>query len=309
MIRFKKSIFLKRVNQILKYNFRKLNELIENSREELVQLKASTLYRIFSNEKIKLNDEDQLLSFVNECYKRDHEYVILYDLVYFEQVTSKIICEFISEFDFNDMMETTWESICRRLKFDIKNDQKIENRYINKLIKNEGEFFSPNSDKDFSGIISFLLKKSDGKIENEIEITSSSCHLSGSKYLPKVVALFKDNSFYFISKDEQNSWLCLDFKERKIKPTHYIIKGRQSENDHQPKSWVIEVSNDNQKFEVIDEKRDNSQLNKNPFMHTFKIDKEIKESFRYIRIRQIGPSWAGHNYLVINSFELYGTLI
>lgn len=30
--------------------------------------------------------------------------------------------------------------------------------------------------------------------------------------------------------------------------------------------------------------------------------------YRYIRISQTRPSWADQNYLVINSFEIYGSL-
>ena len=45
-----------------------------------------------------------------------------------------------------------------------------------------------------------------------------------------------------------------DFKDHKIIPTDYTLKSNSSSaNVQKPKSWVIEGSNDNNSWEVIDE--------------------------------------------------------
>lgn len=49
-------------------------------------------------------------------------------------------------------------------------------------------------------------------------------------------------------KGELNSWIKLDFKRHKIIPTDYTIRSFfRDKNGNHPKSWVIEVSNDDTK--------------------------------------------------------------
>ena len=71
-------------------------------------LSIDTLTRILSNDKLQLNTEDQLLKFVNKCYKSDSKYSILYETVLFEIVSSEVIKEFTLIFDNEDMNHETW---------------------------------------------------------------------------------------------------------------------------------------------------------------------------------------------------------
>lgn len=115
---------------------------------------------------------------------------------------------------------------------------------------------------------------------------------------------------YFHSKNLQNSWICIDFKDNQIIPDSYEIKTYPcSANDQHPKSWVIEVSNDNSSWFVIDEIKNCSYLNGRCFAHTFKIKSKISQKFSYIRMRLTGPNWFGANSLAIKSFEIYGALL
>ena len=79
--------------------------------------------------------------------------------------------------------------------------------------------------------------------------------------------------------------------------------------DRSPKSWAIEVSNDNSSLEIIDEQNDCSYLNGSLLTHTFHIQKQQNKKIRYIRMRSTGPCWNGQHYLNVGRFEIYGILI
>lgn len=79
-----------------------------------------------------------------------------------------------------------------------------------------------------------------------------------------------------------------------------------------PRSWIIEVSNDNLNWITIDEQKDCQTLNGSEKIAAFNIKKQISDKFRYIKLRQTGLNWyQGYtptNNLVICSIEFYGYL-
>ena len=74
--------------------------------------------------------------------------------------------EFVEIFNVGDITTEIWSKIAERLK----NGQKIELKKRYFRIKRRTLAFPG---KPFEGIIIFLLKKSNGQIQNEIKITSS----------------------------------------------------------------------------------------------------------------------------------------
>lgn len=92
--------------------------------------------------------------------------------------------------------------------------------------------------------------------------------------------------------------------------TDYIIKSYPNgASTNHPKSWVIEGSNDDKQWEVVDEEKDCPYLNGHMFVHSFKLNQKISKPFRYIRMRITDQNWAGYNVLRFNSIEFYGKLI
>lgn len=175
-----------------------------------------------------------------------------------------------------------------------------------------GKKFVYKHDDKFDGIIKYLQSESNGNIKNMIEITSSTLHSqSFSQYN---VCLFddKDNNKYFHTTDKQNSWICFDFKDHKIIPLNYIIKSSSyGQNHNNPKTWVIEGSNDKTNWEQLDEQKDCPYLNGQYLVHTFDISKRIEKPFRYIQMKQTGGNWQGNSvyYFTLGSIEFYGQLI
>ena len=77
------------------------------------------------------------------------------------------------------------------------------------------------------------------------------------------------------------------------------------------KSWIIQGSNDKNRWENLATENNCSYLNGNYLSHIFPVTNPNEKSFRYIKLTQTGQNWYSSNYyyLTINCFELYGKLI
>ncbi|KAK8835829.1 hypothetical protein M9Y10_040377 [Tritrichomonas musculus] len=279
-----------------------MNELMASQEDELISLSKETLERILNNENLIIDSEDALLRFVNKLYKSDKSYSNLYEYVYFSYVTSPAMKEFTEIFDMNDITGEIWIRLCERL------DKEIVKLSARKSCRHEKKIFTPNEKDPFSGIINYL--RENPSTENEVKVTASSVNSNDEPYQPRTVILKENNDGWFISKNRSGSWLTIDFNEHRIIPTDYTIRSYKTyPNWAHPKSWVVEVSNDNSKWTVIDEVNNCSFLNGRRVVHTFKIEKNLSDEFRYFRFRQTGPNWINNNHLVFESIEVYGELI
>ena len=101
----------------------------------------------------------------------------------------------------------------------------------------------------------------------------------------------------------------MDFKKHKIIPAHYTIRSSNyNVGNWHPKSWVIEVSNDNKNWIEIDKQQNCTHLNGPRYVHTFSISKKQYDGFQYIRIRQL-ETCSGSKHLAMETLEIYGTLL
>ena len=288
------------------------SELCEDKEEELTKLSIDTLIKILSNENLQLETEDQLLKFSNKLYSNDAKYSILYETVLFENVTSDSMKIFTSIYDMNDLTSSTWNRLSKRLEQDSpnKNEKSSEKNKRYKNVKERGIEFQWSDQNEFKGIIHYLREKSNNQIENEINITASTTVNNSECYQPRCVVLFEDQQHFFHSQNVENNWLCFDFKEKRVIPTHYTVRSYPSgANAHHPKTWVIEGSNDNSSWDKIDEEVNCAHLNGLNVSHTFEMNKQNSNEYKYIRMRLTGPNWANYNYLMVDSFEIYGRLI
>jgi hypothetical protein len=104
-------------------------------------------------------------------------------------------------------------------------------------------------------------------------------------------------------------WICYDFKERRIIPTHYAIRA----NDYghagysHLKSWLVEISVDGKSWREVARKENNEQFNGQGFTGTFAVPGGAE--CRFIRLVNIGRNHAGRDTLCISAWEIFGTLI
>ena len=94
-----------------------------------------------------------------------------------------------------------------------------------------------------------------------------------------------------------------------MKPSHYSLKSYSvGSGNYNIQNWNIEGSNDLNKWEILDNRRNEKCLDEND-ANTFKITKS-NVFYRYLRIHQTGPNTRSNNdyRLIIHSLEYFGTI-
>jgi hypothetical protein len=123
--------------------------------------------------------------------------------------------------------------------------------------------FPMKAPQSLEGIISYLTKKHGGNVHEKgiVTITSKSVVNDNGRYpLKNVADLTSDSGFNsvsdscFISKNEPGQWICWDFREMRVRPTHYTIKAIYL------KSWVVEGSLDGESWAEIDQQTNNQDF-------------------------------------------------
>lgn len=217
-------------------------------KNELLKLNKSILFSIISNDHLTIENEDILLDFINQIFKvKNHKNEIgdeksiieFYEKVEFSELSEQKFHEFIVAFDISEMTNELW----RKLNFCFFNDENTKNQ--NRYFHTEKTFeFDEKLNNSFDGIIHYLTAKCGGNVDekNSVKVTSSSTY---SDRYPKYVVDLEDDKHYFTSDCSQNSWVKLDFIDKKIRPNKYSIKTRSDsgKGGNYLKNWVIEGSN------------------------------------------------------------------
>ena len=309
------NFFTKEIEKEIEFitsHFYEIDEYDENKIEQLGNIKLSTIYSILNSEKLTLKTEDQLLKIINSIYSNKRSYFQLYECIQFVNVNSENIMDFLDIFNFEDLTNETWQALSTRLEQDIKKTGKLNTRY--KIETNGTKTIKINSNKieikynevnQFDGIINFLRNKTAENFEKTINVTASS--IGNSFFSPSNVIDYETSQVYFYTKNVQNSWIRIDFKDNRVCPKSYTLRSDDS-SDYHPKSWVIEGSNDKINWDKIDQKNNCNSINGRNITHTFDISNNTKD-FRYIQMRITGKNWIGNYLLDIGAIEFHGTLI
>lgn len=170
-----------------------------------------------------------------------------------------------------------------------------------------GIAFSYDKETDFNGIINYIKTHSED-INEQISITSSTQR--NTRCSPINTINYSNPKAEFCSKEEDSPWICFDFKEKRVIPKGYIIRSCPfATNGSHPKSWVIEGSNDGEKFDVIDNRRNCPLLNGKSYVNRFPIQNPTNQKYQYLKMRLIDVNWYNRKVLNINNIEFYGQLI
>ena len=115
----------------------------------------------------------------------------------------------------------------------------------------------------------------------------------------------KDN---WCSSDAENSSLLLTFLRHKVKPNYYTLESKSNGGSY-PYSWIVEASNNLQRWDLIDTKSQSNLLLAVGMIHTFKLN-TIKK-YKYFRITQLeGLISNDHsNLFCLRRIELFGDVI
>jgi hypothetical protein len=161
--------------------------------------------------------------------------------------------------------------------------------------------------RSLDGITSYLTRKHGGNVHDKgiVTITSKSV-ISDPNYADarlgdlRNVADLTPRSWFW-SKNEPGQWVCWDFHEMRLCPTHYTIYC------YDLKSWVVESSLDGRAWTRIDWKTDSQDFKGGCAMASFAVSKSTE--CRFIRLTQTGKDDVGGDYLYFYAFEVFGTLL
>lgn len=288
-----KTIIEDRIRKLIDYS---ALHFIEIPKEKLRTLNENLIDEILRSESLKLDEEDTLLSFILDLYKQDDKYSNLFEYVEFINLSEKSLQDFINNFSIDNLNSKIWKSICKRLFKSSKSFERYTNKFEINYIKGE----------EFKGILNFLTNKTGGNIHENGTIKISSDTTLDQSYHPKNL-VSNDNKF-FNSFTVEDVSIVFDFKDKMVKLKNYSIKslGQKSGGCHL-KNWVVEASNDMKKWEIIDERINNSSLNKSCAIYTFD-SKSIDEFYRYVRLRQTGLNWRNDYTVAFQQIEFYGII-
>jgi hypothetical protein len=84
--------------------------------------------------------------------------------------------------------------------------------------------------------------------------------------------------------DRPNPWICYDFKDMNIKPTHYTLRSRRGCNLNHLRFWTLEGSRDGSEWIKLDRRENNTELNSQRAIAPFPVSRS--DEVHMIRLRQ-----------------------
>jgi hypothetical protein len=152
--------------------------------------------------------------------------------------------------------------------------------------------------KALDGIISYLTKTHGGNLHDKGIVTVTSKSVGPSYRVQDVLDLVPVSRFE--SMNEPGQWICWDFHQRRVRPTHYALRTVYL------KSWVVEGSLDGRSWTEIDRRTHNRNFMLMLSLASFTASNQ--GDFRFIRLSQTGKNHWGEDVLRFAAVEFFGTL-
>jgi len=288
----------------------------ELDKNRLKRLPIEIVHSILSSEQLKVLDEDTVFEFieeVKEAHEEEEEFnsIEFYEEVELEFLSKDKLREFLTNIEMSDMTNRLFERMKSLILKDDKGKRETS-RYIKRVQTIE---YNGEESGRLKGIICEMTAECGGNVDerDKVKVTSSSVY--GSWFAKNAVDLENTQNF-FHSNDVKDAWLKYDFKDRKVRPTHYTIRSRNygKGSDH-PQHWVIEGSNTDRDddWKKLDSRSNITVLDDANRIHTFNIQEKLSpdEFFRYLRIRQTGRNTCSgeYYYFRLSALEYFGSVI
>ena len=280
---------------------------------KLKEIDLDLLAEIVFSDSLVLESEDSLYEFVSDLFRTNEDKqdacFRLFSALWFECLSLenvKSFCGICGHF-LHEMDSTMWEHLSMRLCHDVvfRHTDSTRKRYSQR-----GTLIGYTGSNSLDGIIRYLSNACGGNVHDKgvVEITSGPPYSSSASDAAKNVADLTVDSF-FRSDNSVNQFVCYNFKDKTIIPTHYSIRSYYNGNpgNWNWKSWVVETSTDGNAWTEVDRHENNGDLNGRNITKTYPVS--VQKACRMFRIRQIGPNWHGSNGILFSSLEVFGTLI
>ncbi|KAK8897607.1 hypothetical protein M9Y10_015568 [Tritrichomonas musculus] len=251
--------------------------------------------------------------------QEESKFVIHFILLNFQECEGAILndmIEYIADNIEDEIVKEEIYHITGLIRYIFLNPNKFIKNNLNKEgretreIKFEGD--------ELSGIIRELTKFDSNKSER-----NCSLKLSGGGYpsypITNLIQYDQNNidNYYHnwsLNKpsSESDSWIEIDFMNRKINLTSYTIRtaGNGTNSCYNPKSWRIVGSNDHDKWTILDHVENNAYLNGNYKQHHFECSQNYNY-YRYIRYIQ-EDSWNSSSCkysFCLTCIEMFGSIL
>jgi hypothetical protein len=263
-------------------------------------MSVDLLHSILSHHSLKLPSEDWLYEFVKGQVTRNDYYAPLLELMRYEYLSIESIRDFtrlISE-SFHLLTYPVWLSLIVRLTLSVSPGQ------INARVK---QLFFARKGGELNGILSFLTGEFGGNLQDRGIVAISASSQFWSNCPVQVIVDFNTSLQGFATKNVENSWICLEFKRHRIRPTHYSIRTRTDQDWNHPRTWILEGVGEDGDWFLLDCRTGNTELTGLNTVRTFSIG-SVRE-VRSVRLRQIGLDSSKCNHLVLKSMEFFGELL
>jgi hypothetical protein len=267
------------------------------TRAQLAKVSSSLLCEILSSGQLKVKSETWLYRLLADRVAGD---ICLLEFIRLEYLSTEAMAEVVAAIkgQFDCLTFPVWLSLAARLGLPV-----APTTQDSRLFWKDCQF---DSTRPLDGIIAFLTVKWGGNVAEKgvVDVTASGYW---KEHRPRCAADLLADS-YFESDAGPNQWLCYDFREMRVRPTHYSVRSQSngSDNGFHLKTWVVEASLNGAEWTEIDRKVDNEALNRKNATATFACSTLVEA--RMVRIRQIGKNWLGNHTLLFSAFELFGAL-
>ena len=284
----------------------------ELEKERLKEINLDLLNQILFSDSLVLESEDALYEFVAELFTAnpDNQGVCfrLFGALWFDCLSLENVQAFckISGHFLHQMDSIMWENVSRRLCHQIVVDQTDSMR---KRYHHQKKVFEYTGSNALNGIIRHLSNECGGNVHDKgvVKITSGTPYSQSPTYAAKNVADVTSGTT-FQSANSEFTFVCYDFKDKTIIPTHYSITSFSGgPGNYHWRSWVAETSTDGSVWTEVDRQVNNSELNAANMTKAYPIS--VQKECRMFRIRQTGPNWNGSSLIIFSALEVFGALI
>ena len=269
----------------------------------LLSLGVSELERVLCDPDLKLKDENSLVDLIVRLCDEDEEYYCLFRYVELGFVDLCHLNVYLDRVYPDHFDEGIWSCLCRCLpsQFDSKSlPLSLSGERFHKAT------YSFSEGSPFKGIISHLREECGGNVHQRGVVNITASH-NGHNQCYQVTD-YDWTDFWGANDNKPNSWICFDFKEKRVKLSGYSLKSMPLDPSYaHPIQWVIEGSNDGSEWREID-RRNTQDLNGKSIVKTYSCGGGGSESFRYLRLRQTGKNACGCDQQYLSSIEFFGTL-
>jgi hypothetical protein len=263
---------------------------------------------ILSHRSLQFEHEDVLYDFVSSRILQHSNSLPLLEFIQFEYLSIDRIsrfCQWSHEF-FNLFNDSIWSRICSRLAQVLHRDSPDSQVSCPRRI-----VFTPDPHLPLDGgLISYLSEQCGGNVHDKqiVQVSASSTARNSPACAAKNLVDLKADSLY-VSRDAPNQWICYDFGQLTIAPTHYSIRSRFDGGPgwNNIKSWVIEGSGNGDEWTEVDRREGNDELKDKNVSRLFEVTNSGE--FRFIRLRQTGTTHDNKDFLTLSGFEIFGTVV